>query len=284
MLRTRVITAIVLLAVILPVLFVGSRWAIQLLCTVFFAAACWESCRLFRVRFVILSTVIWTALYGWLVFFMDPINGLIWFIACLIWIFIFIPLLKFGLPDFNSYTNRLLSVLYLISILACFLVIPDFLFEPSRSPFYLLSVMAIVWVADIGAYFFGKAFGRHKLAPLISPGKSWEGAIGGWICVLAFGIAMTYFSFKFYSSMPNNFFLDLFYKWGWVGLGLVLSLLTAASVVGDLVESQLKRRAQMKDSSQLLPGHGGVLDRIDALIFVLPLALMIDVIMNSCGH
>jgi phosphatidate cytidylyltransferase len=207
----------------------------------------------------------------------------IWVIACLIWMVIFIPYLKFGLPDFKSNANRLLSAFYLISILACFLAIPAFLTLQQHSPIYLLSVMSIVWVADIGAYFFGKAFGRHKLAPLISPGKSWEGALGGWLCVVVFGVAITYISIVFYSGMPYNFFLGMQYKWGWFGLCLVLSMLTAASVVGDLVESQLKRRAQIKDSSQLLPGHGGVLDRIDALIFVLPLALVIDLVIHSSG-
>jgi len=273
MLKTRVITALVLIAVILPVLFIGSPWAIFILSTVFFAAACWESCRLFGSRFVILLTIMWTALFICLILFGGSLELMfIWVIGCLAWIVQFIPYLKFGLPELKSKSNRLHSALYLIAILACFLAMLVF---QRHSPVYLLSVMAIVWVADIGAYFFGKAFGRRKLAPLISPGKSWEGAVGGWLCVLVWGVASTQISF-----LSDSFSVSLQHHLGWFGLGLVLSLLVVASVIGDLVESQLKRRAQMKDSSNLLPGHGGVLDRIDALIFVLPLAMLIDVVMK----
>ena len=136
---------------------------------------------------------------------------------------------------------------------------------------YLFSVMAIVWIADIGAYFCGKAFGKRKLAPTISPGKSWEGAIGGWICVLVLAAASS-----FIPALENTFTAQLLARKGWLIFVSVMTLITAASVVGDLFESSLKRRVSMKDSSNLLPGHGGVLDRIDALIPVLPLAALVD--------
>ena len=128
------------------------------------------------------------------------------------------------------------------------------------------------------AYFFGRAFGRHKLASSISPGKSWEGALGGWFCVLITAVISTRFAL-----MADSFAVVLQQRLGWSGMALVLSLLTAASVSGDLIESQLKRRAQMKDSSHLLPGHGGVLDRIDALIPVLPLAVLIQTLIEISG-
>ena len=140
-----------------------------------------------------------------------------------------------------------------------------------HSPGFLFSTMAIVWVADIGAYFSGKAFGKHKLAPTISPGKSWEGAIGGWILVLIFGAGSTTIS-VFHDTAPTQ----IFEKFGWVGFVAVMTTLSVASVVGDLFESLLKRRAGMKDSSALLPGHGGVLDRIDALIPVIPIVAFLD--------
>jgi phosphatidate cytidylyltransferase len=131
----------------------------------------------------------------------------------------------------------------------------------SHSPLYLLSVMAIVWVADIGAYFSGKAFGKRKLAPSISPGKSWEGAIGGGIAVLVLSaLSVSYGGDAFVADT----FAARVRRLGWPALLAMLVLIVAASVVGDLFESQLKRRAGMKDSSALLPGHGGVLDRIDA--------------------
>ena len=153
------------------------------------------------------------------------------------------------------------------SILGCFAAIAAFY---HRSPIYLLSVMAIVWVADIGAYFAGKAFGKRKLAPTISPGKSWEGAIGGWLAVLLLASASV-----FSASLQDTFAVHLQRSLGWFGMLAVMTLVVAASVVGDLFESMLKRRAGMKDSSNLLPGHGGVLDRIDALVPVLPLAIVI---------
>jgi phosphatidate cytidylyltransferase len=129
-----------------------------------------------------------------------------------------------------------------------------------------------VWVADIGAYAAGRVFGKRKLAPSISPGKSWEGAIGGWIAVLLLTALCVYL------VPAANFPAVIMKKWGWPGFVAVMTVLAAASVVGDLFESMLKRRAGVKDSSNLLPGHGGVLDRIDALIPVLPLAALLDIL------
>ncbi len=136
----------------------------------------------------------------------------------------------------------------------------------------LLSVAVLVWAADIGAYFVGKAIGRRKLAPTISPGKSWEGAIGGWLVVLliALGLAATQaFSPTWFSGMADHNGLAV--------VALLSTLLVVASVVGDLFESLLKRQVGMKDSSRLLPGHGGVLDRIDALLPVFPLAALLAI-------
>ncbi|WP_110686237.1 phosphatidate cytidylyltransferase [Salinicola aestuarinus] len=126
---------------------------------------------------------------------------------------------------------------------------------------WLLFVLLLVWVADIGAYFAGRRFGRRKLASRVSPGKSWEGVYGGWVAValLSLGYAL------------------------WLGMGLAetLGLLLVAvfvayvSVIGDLLESMLKRFRGLKDSSQLLPGHGGILDRIDSLTAAIPIFALI---------
>jgi phosphatidate cytidylyltransferase len=135
--------------------------------------------------------------------------------------------------------------------------------------------MVLVWIADIGAYFSGKAFGKRKLAPTISPGKSWEGAIGGGIAVLLVASISIVLAQAAAPWLQDTFAYKLQARFGWALTLLALLVLVAASVIGDLFESQLKRRAGMKDSSNLLPGHGGVLDRIDALIPVLPLAALI---------
>lgn len=268
MLKTRVITALILLAILLPVLFLNNFFAFAVVTLVFFAAGAWESLRLFRYARAELWAAFWVLGYAALMFSgnLSGIRGL--FAACVaLWVIRFVPALKFGLPAVSTTANRLLSLTYTLTLLGCFVAIVS-LFQ--HSPLYLLSVMAIVWIADVGAYFTGKGFGRHKLAPTISPGKSWEGAVGGWLAVLVVAAAaVMYFGG---TTFPGR----LYERIGWPGFIAVMTILAAASVVGDLFESQLKRRAGFKDSSNLLPGHGGVLDRIDALIPVMPLAALID--------
>jgi phosphatidate cytidylyltransferase len=135
---------------------------------------------------------------------------------------------------------------------------------------WLLSVLAVVWIADIAAYVSGRACGRRKLAPLISPGKTWEGVLGAAAAVLVAALAAG-------AWLPHRMFsTDLTAQAGLVGALLVLLALVALSIVGDLFESLLKRQAGVKDSGTLLPGHGGVLDRIDALLPVLPTAALIQ--------
>jgi phosphatidate cytidylyltransferase len=126
----------------------------------------------------------------------------------------------------------------------------------------LLAIMALVWLADIAAYFSGRAFGRRKLAPTISPGKTWEGAMGAGLAVVVYGFIV---SPKLPPILSENYGLLL----------LVLILLTVISIIGDLFESLLKRQAGLKDSSNVLPGHGGVLDRIDSLTSTLPLVAVL---------
>jgi phosphatidate cytidylyltransferase len=137
---------------------------------------------------------------------------------------------------------------------------------------FLLSVLALVWMADVAAYFGGRAFGRRKLAPRISPGKSWEGVWSGLVGVLALAALWIAIDQRFGVDAPS-LFTRLWQHLGGVGLVLSLLVLSALSVVGDLVESLVKRAAGAKDSSRLLPGHGGVLDRVDALLPVLPTAM-----------
>lgn len=267
MLRTRVITAVVLLAVLLSVLYSKSFLFFALVAAAFLAAASWESFRLFHNRQPVFGAAVWTAVFLYVLYTGNASTArLLFVLSAAIWVVRLIPSLKLGLPPLEAMSSRLLNGIYGITILACFVAITT-LFQ--QSPLYLLSVMALVWIADIGAYFAGKAFGRRKLAPSISPGKSWEGAIGGWIAVLVIAGAST-----LHPALENTFAAQILARWGWAGFVLVMSLIVAFSVVGDLFESQLKRRAGMKDSSNLLPGHGGVLDRIDALIPTLPIAVL----------
>lgn len=131
--------------------------------------------------------------------------------------------------------------------------------EPDRGPWMLLFVMVLMWVADSGAYFVGRQWGRRKLAPRVSPGKSWEG-VGGALATSAL-----------YSAAAG---VPLGFSGARLGLFVLLSLVTVAlSIVGDLWESLLKRDQGVKDSGTLLPGHGGMLDRIDSLTAGAPVFL-----------
>lgn len=269
MLKTRVITALVLLAALLPVLYFGNFLAFAAIASVFFGAAIWECQRLFKKPLAIPMSAIWVAVFVYYLSHLEQFaTPLMLAIVVALWWLRMVPLLKKGLPDLQGYANGMLSTLYGLSVFACFAAIA-ILFQ--YSTLFLLSAMALVWIADIGAYFAGKAFGKHKLAPSISPGKSWEGAIGGWLAVLLIAGGSTQVP-----ELQNTFPAQMLARHGWAVLLAVLTLICVASVIGDLFESMLKRRVGMKDSSQLLPGHGGVLDRIDALIPVLPLAALLQ--------
>ena len=137
------------------------------------------------------------------------------------------------------------------------------------SPALLLLLMSVAWISDTAAYFAGRRFGRRKLAPAISPGKSWEGVAGA---VLAVSLYTLLWSFAWQDHVPH-IFKNM--RFGAYAMLLFVWLLTAIGIYGDLFESALKRRAGVKDSGALLPGHGGVLDRVDALTAVLPVAALV---------
>lgn len=136
---------------------------------------------------------------------------------------------------------------------------------------FLLSVLVIVWLADIAAYFVGRTWGRRRLAPAISPGKTWAGAGGAVAAVLCGAVLFA----RFAPEMPL-FSTLLQQRLSLAAALATLAGLVALSIVGDLFESLLKRQVNVKDSGQLLPGHGGVLDRVDATIAVLPAAALLD--------
>jgi phosphatidate cytidylyltransferase len=127
--------------------------------------------------------------------------------------------------------------------------------------------MAIVWIADTAAYFSGRAFGRRKLAPEVSPGKTWEGVYGALAAVALYALCLLPFAHDAGFAAP----VDAATVAAWLAFML---LVTAVSVIGDLYESLLKRHAGVKDSGHVLPGHGGVLDRADALLAAMPFAAL----------
>jgi phosphatidate cytidylyltransferase len=130
----------------------------------------------------------------------------------------------------------------------------------------VLMLLGLVWVADTAAYLVGRRFGKHKLAPVISPGKTWEGVAGGLVATVIYAIIWALFDPGLAARVQGEIWLPYF---------AAALLLFAASVLGDLLESAAKRRAGAKDSGTLLPGHGGVLDRIDSATATLPVALLL---------
>jgi phosphatidate cytidylyltransferase len=272
MLRTRVITAVAILPVLLGMLFFAPPAAWALFVLVIALAGCWEWSRMSVLSsraqsvYLLLSGALGGALwllyarYGPVAFMRVAMIGLslaavFWIVAAPIW------LAKKLRP--SPLVCAAAGWLVLWPTWLAFVVLRD------ASPWILLALAALVWVADIAAYFAGKRFGKHKLAPVVSPGKTWEGVAGAMAGVVVYGLILCWVAHAYAVPITPIFQPAL-------GLPAIVAMvaLTALSVVGDLLESWMKRGAGLKDSSRLLPGHGGILDRIDALTSTLPVAAL----------
>jgi phosphatidate cytidylyltransferase len=274
MLKQRVITAIVLLALLLPALFADAVWPFALFTLAMVAAAGWEWGRLNGLRdigalvlaAIVLALCIGSIELGW--FFAPPAQ--LWMLATLLWVLGGAWAIRRGVAGWAGHAPLARQVTGVVALALAWLA---FAHARAIGINFLLSVLCLVWMADIAAYFGGRRFGRRKLAPAISPGKSWEGVWSGMAGVLLLGLVWSmWIDTRLAVDSPSLYGL-LFARLGVVGAVIALIFLAAMSVVGDLVESLVKRSAGAKDSSRLLPGHGGVLDRIDALLPVVPLAL-----------
>ena len=277
MLKTRVITAIILLAIFLPVLFLLPPIYLSALFFLILVAAAWEWSRLISPN-AAYSAYFYAIICAMLVVFLwllpEPnIELALLSIALAFWIIGMPMILSQGIHLSMTRWRLIFSVLGFIVLPTAWLSL-NILREIGL--LWLLSTMILVWLADIGAYFVGKAFGKHKLASQISPGKSIEGAVGGLIvCVIYASICATYL------PVADTLFGTAKAKWGWWFMLLMTATLVLYSILGDLFESQLKRIAKVKDSSQLLPGHGGFLDRIDALLPVMPIVTLFSIIVRN---
>lgn len=276
MLKQRVITAIVLLAILLPALFAASPWPFALLTLAMIGAAAWEWARLNGLPGsgawgfgAVIAAACGATL--WALQLQAPPSWC-WWLAGGIWVLGGTLALRGGPAAWPKVSRALRLVLGGLALWAAWLAMAQ---AKAQGINFLLSIFCLVWMADIAAYFGGKAFGRRKLAPAISPGKSWEGVWSGMLGVLLLGVIWVHvIDARFHVDAPSLFSL-LAHGLGPVSL-LALFFLAAMSVVGDLFESLIKRAVGAKDSSQLLPGHGGVLDRVDALLPVFPLALALS--------
>lgn len=250
MLRQRIITAIIALAALGLVLFVFPPLAAELVIALVILAGAWEWSAFFELRStavrVVYVSLIAAGIAAVNLTWPEPVTpvlkfALAWWLLALLWTFLF--------------PTRIVTVLRWLC--GAFVLIPLYaalvmLYE--LNPLVLLLSLLIVWAADIGAFFAGKRFGRVKLAPKISPGKTWEGVLGGLVFVTLLVLVISV----------------------WIDTNLAVLIpfclaVAGVSIVGDLTVSMFKRTAGLKDSGTLFPGHGGVLDRIDSVAAAAPL-------------
>lgn len=260
MLKTRIITALLMLAIFIPALFLLPMvvWASLMMALTLVALHEWagflhlgrEQVRSYLLASALLGLTLLVLLfnYGFHWFFYQ---SLIVFCAVSVFWLIGVPIAMYR----NRFTRRTGFVLclgwFLLFSLWMALVVAQ-----AINPKFLLVVISTIWLADSAAYFAGKNFGKHKLAPTISPGKTWEGVAGAMLAVAIYGVML-----KCCGAVYTWWVLP--YLW----------VITIVGIYGDLFESFFKRRANLKDSGQILPGHGGLLDRIDGVVPALPVGI-----------
>ncbi len=276
MLLQRVVTALVLVGLLLLALAQDSLWPFAGVTLVLMAAAGWEWGRLNQAgswRSVSFGLAVGAA---GVVALIGPwaasAPAALWWSAVLLWALGGGLALRTGPAAWPRLPRAGRWLLGLIGLWAAWLALTH---ARAIGINFLLSVLCLVWMADVAAYFGGRRFGKRKLAPSISPGKSWEGVWSGLAGVFLLAGLWWLIDRRFGVDTPS-LYTRLQQGLGWPGAALALASLSAFSVMGDLVESLVKRSAGAKDSSRLLPGHGGVLDRVDALLPVLPLALALN--------
>lgn len=268
MLKQRVWTALVLLLVLIPAVWEPTGFAFSAIAAVAMVAAAWEWGRLNTkstpITWAGTSVVALVCIAAVNLSFTVPAQWGLWVTG--LWILGGAWSMRRGVSAWGDIASSArLCIGWLLIAMAWFAAVKA---RALGIPF-LLTTLSLVWIADIMAYFVGKACGgrwiARKLAPSLSPGKSWEGAIGGLLCVLLFALLLQQWS-------AVHLFTLLQQQLGPIWPVAVV-FLVVASIMGDLLESLVKRSAGVKDSSALLPGHGGVLDRVDALLPVLPMAV-----------
>jgi phosphatidate cytidylyltransferase len=259
MLRTRILTSLVLGAGFLAALFLlpDLYWSLLMLAVIAIAFSEWGGMSamskpwqhvytgfvtLFGIMVILADDIGMPALQSQVMFYSILVAAIFWLLLAPVWL-----MFRFKLRQ-----PLLMAVIGFIVLFPTWLALISL---RGISPWLLLLVMAAVWIADSAAYFAGRRFGKHKLAPQISPGKTWEGVSGAWLAVSFYGLVLCY-------SLSQSY---------WLIVGLFA--ITVLSIMGDLLESLVKRQAGVKDSGNLLPGHGGILDRIDGLTSSLPLVM-----------
>ena len=259
MLKQRIITALFLLPIVigsillLPVEFFAIVWAVIM------SIAAYEWLKLSGIKnkiSLLAGLVVLNGLFSasfWLNLFPDvPFELLI----LIVWLFVIVSFTGDPVARLQKCSSASYSAIGItIGALAIFPTWMAMVLLHQHNPWMVLYVFGIVWVADTGAYFSGKAFGKNKLAPAISPGKSWEGVWGALLAIVI------------YSTVVSMLWLNYDQPWLFVLISVVAAI---ASVAGDLLESVFKRAHGVKDSGTILPGHGGVMDRLDSIMAAAP--------------
>lgn len=252
MFMQRLITSLILVPLVLLILFYANPYVLGGVVLFITLAIGWESWQLIPMKtplnkaiyLVLLVLSVW--LCGYLFNYWQTC-------VLLLWLFLYLAILRFphsttywGYPPVVAVILLLIVPLFVQSLIR--------VYGLPQGKSLLLYALFLVWAADVGAYLVGKRLGKHRMIPQVSPGKSWEGVAGGFILSLLVGIA----GFMYYK--PYSLFIWL----------LIAALTTVSSIFGDLFISMLKRRCNLKDTGTLIPGHGGILDRLDSLIAALP--------------
>lgn len=279
MLKQRIITAVLLLPLVACLLFLPDLKLFSAILIPIFGILAWEWSRLLQTNVALRSTFIvlvlaaigglWYQLNA-LEFFIDAQLPQQWhlvypfkllLVALLVWMLATVLVLLYPKATRVLFRGPWLRAVLGVAILAAawlaIVIIRSFHIAQDyyTGAWMLLLMLVVIWGADVGAYFSGKNFGKRKLAPIVSPNKTWEGAIGGLVLAVILGVTVS---------------LLLNLRFEWAQLIIFVVLMVALSVIGDLFESMLKRRAEIKDSSNILPGHGGLLDRLDSTLSVAP--------------
>lgn len=268
-LKSRVMTASVLAVAILSIILLAPGWVFISLVAVFVFIAADEWALLANIEKkslrILFSVFVLLASYGFYLYFTHVYQFILLLVVAIWWLLVLAKLARAKIIVIENKFNILIllaALATLVPLVAIFELLHSF------DPVLVVYLLFVIWAADIGAYFSGKQWGKNKLAPIISPGKSIEGAIGA--VVATFIMAFVGLEILPLGDVEPVYFCALIF------------IVTLASIVGDLFESFLKRKHCVKDSGSLLPGHGGVLDRIDSLtaaapVFVLGL-LWLDVL------
>ncbi len=259
MLKQRIITALILIPITLLVLFYLPLNAFRLLTAFIVLGAAWEWTNLMQIKSNKMRCLYLAILSLGLIVSCFILPAFIFVVAGAWWLIAFGLILVY--PHLTSLWRSGLSkaIMGFFVLIPCWVAI-NFIRQHTDGLYVLLFLFVLIWGADSAAYFVGKKWGKTKLIPRVSPGKSWQGLLGALLftCLLCFGLLIT-------MHAP-------FAVWGWyTGLSLVTVIF---SVIGDLFESMLKREAGLKDSGKLLPGHGGLLDRIDSLTAAAPIYVL----------